>query len=252
MIYVQPRDLVIEVTRRCNMNCAHCIRGDAENMDINPEYLEFLTSCVNPMSVTFTGGEPSLNIEAIKQYFRRMKEKEHGIYNFYVVTNGKENQEELALTLLRAYPDMEEPEYCGLALSIDQFHETPSPKDYSIFEGLSFFNKNDKTHNLNKVDDRWVICTGRASNNGIGCRSPKSIVKDFDEWIEDWYYQGDDIVVEVEMLYVSANGNILNDCDLSYDDIDNYPICHIYELQEMLEQYIQEVEGPEQQNITAC
>lgn len=26
--------LTIEVTRRCNMACGHCLRGDAENIDL--------------------------------------------------------------------------------------------------------------------------------------------------------------------------------------------------------------------------
>ena len=32
-IYVES--LVIEVTRRCNMRCEHCLRGDAQNLDIS-------------------------------------------------------------------------------------------------------------------------------------------------------------------------------------------------------------------------
>ena len=27
-------DVVIEITRRCNMCCAHCLRGDAEAVDM--------------------------------------------------------------------------------------------------------------------------------------------------------------------------------------------------------------------------
>lgn len=26
-------DLILEVTRRCNMCCLHCLRGEAENLD---------------------------------------------------------------------------------------------------------------------------------------------------------------------------------------------------------------------------
>lgn len=35
----------IEVTRRCNMCCAHCLRGDAESIDIQEKYIDaFLDS----------------------------------------------------------------------------------------------------------------------------------------------------------------------------------------------------------------
>ena len=31
---------VIEVTRRCNMQCRHCLRGDAQNVDISNEIID--------------------------------------------------------------------------------------------------------------------------------------------------------------------------------------------------------------------
>ena len=27
--------VIIEVTRRCNMSCPHCLRGDAQNVDMD-------------------------------------------------------------------------------------------------------------------------------------------------------------------------------------------------------------------------
>lgn len=63
----------IEVTRRCNMCCAHCLRGDAESIDIQEKYIDaFLDSFEKGAyisSLTFTGGEISLNIPAIRYLF---------------------------------------------------------------------------------------------------------------------------------------------------------------------------------------
>lgn len=36
---IEYDSLVLEVTRRCNMNCAHCIRGETENIDMQHEVL---------------------------------------------------------------------------------------------------------------------------------------------------------------------------------------------------------------------
>ena len=62
--------VVIEITRRCNMCCAHCLRGDAENVDINSKYVDaFFNSFKDGAfisNITFTGGEISLNIPAIR------------------------------------------------------------------------------------------------------------------------------------------------------------------------------------------
>jgi len=32
--------LAIETTRRCNMKCAHCFRGDAQNVDIDYQHID--------------------------------------------------------------------------------------------------------------------------------------------------------------------------------------------------------------------
>ena len=63
------KDLFIEVTRRCNMSCKHCLRGDAQNLDIKLESIDlFLSKLKNKCfkRILFTGGEPSLNVEAIE------------------------------------------------------------------------------------------------------------------------------------------------------------------------------------------
>ena len=36
--------LAIEVTRRCNMKCNHCLRGDAQNLDISTAVLSGIAS----------------------------------------------------------------------------------------------------------------------------------------------------------------------------------------------------------------
>ena len=63
-------NVFIEVTRRCNMCCAHCLRGDAESIDIQEKYIDaFLDNFEKGAyisSLTFTGGEISLNIPAIR------------------------------------------------------------------------------------------------------------------------------------------------------------------------------------------
>lgn len=59
-------NLCLEVTRRCNMGCAHCLRGNAEDLDMSHETIEQVLGQVDVIGqVTFTGGEPSLNVDAI-------------------------------------------------------------------------------------------------------------------------------------------------------------------------------------------
>ena len=63
MISIQ--NLAIEVTRKCNIKCAHCLRGDSQNKDIDLKYIDILLDQVNYIGhFCPTGGEPSLNIKA--------------------------------------------------------------------------------------------------------------------------------------------------------------------------------------------
>ena len=59
-------NLIIEVTRKCQLKCPHCLRGDTEQIDIETKYINQLLHNVTEINqLTFTGGEPFLNIEAI-------------------------------------------------------------------------------------------------------------------------------------------------------------------------------------------
>ena len=72
-MYVQ--DLILEVTRRCNMACEHCLRGDAQNMDMSTEVVDqILEHCDRIGAVTFSGGEPSLNIPLIRYFGQKTDE----------------------------------------------------------------------------------------------------------------------------------------------------------------------------------
>lgn len=47
-------NLVLEVTRRCNIRCGHCLRGDVLNLDMPNELIERLLSMTDTIgSVTF-------------------------------------------------------------------------------------------------------------------------------------------------------------------------------------------------------
>ena len=137
-------ELVIEVTRRCNMGCAHCLRGEAENIDVSFNKLSKLASVADNIGqVCFTGGEPSLAVMEMR-FFRELCERRGiPVYGFYVVTNGKEVTKEFLMEMLSWYAYCiscgADAESCGLALSKDQFHEKIPAKNEQLLRGLAFF-----------------------------------------------------------------------------------------------------------------
>lgn len=244
-IEILADNLIIEVTRRCNMTCAHCLRGEAQNVDISTEILEMVAKSITPNCITFTGGEPALNVKAMETYMELAEKYGHMPTHFFVATNGGVNQLELALFLLKTYAKMDEPDMCALALSSDSFHDYVSPMELQPLEGLSFVDKEGKAHPHGPADDlRWVINTGRALEYSLGNRAPEMASEFVEDWVSEW--RGDSesgFTVRMNEVYVSANGNVVDICDISYEDIDRDRICHISELQSVLMQYLMDEEA---------
>lgn len=204
--------LVIEVTRKCNMACAHCLRGEAQKIDINTEYINNLLENVAGIgNITFSGGEPSLNIHAIEYTLQVCQERNISVGSFYVVTNGKTNALPLAIACLKwyAYCD-DQDEMCGLALSKDMFHDEVSRENENILRGLSFF-RHDKFTDFDRVK---LINAGRAEELG---GFDKIDVGYHNEEFSCFGDEESGYTIET-MIYLSANGEIRTNCDAAYDD----------------------------------
>lgn len=68
------KDFSIEITRRCNMVCAHCLRGDAEALDIDHRHIRNVLRHIRHIQhFNITGGEPSLNVKAIRYILTQLR-----------------------------------------------------------------------------------------------------------------------------------------------------------------------------------
>lgn len=86
----QISECILEVTRRCNMCCDHCLRGDAQNSDLDLAHVKKLFSHIDSIdTLTLTGGEPSLVPEIIQGIADAARENNVNIERFYMATNGK-------------------------------------------------------------------------------------------------------------------------------------------------------------------
>lgn len=86
---VYIRNFSIEVTRRCNMACSHCMRGNAMTLDISHAYIRNMLSRVCAVhNINITGGEQSLNVKAMRYLLSHLKHREIHVDRFYIVTNG--------------------------------------------------------------------------------------------------------------------------------------------------------------------
>ena len=87
---LQLNEFAIEITRKCNMKCAHCLRGEAQKRNIHKKYITKVLEDISSIgSLTRTGGEPTLNIPAIRFILEELKRLEIPVNNFYIVVNGR-------------------------------------------------------------------------------------------------------------------------------------------------------------------
>ncbi len=80
---------LIELTRKCNMKCAHCLRGDAQDVDIDYKYIDELldqTEVIGHLSIT--GGEPTLNLDALEYILNGLCKRGIPLLEFGLITNG--------------------------------------------------------------------------------------------------------------------------------------------------------------------
>lgn len=81
--------LTVEITRQCNLHCAHCVRGDAQDVTITPEIIDKLLDQIDAViSLDLTGGEPFLHPEMVEYLFDGIIKRDISILTVGTVTNG--------------------------------------------------------------------------------------------------------------------------------------------------------------------
>jgi len=201
-------NIVIEVTRRCNMKCDHCLRGAAQPKDINPAVIDKLTKQADYISIiTPTGGEPSINAAAIDIFLKKCKENNCSYGGFYIATNGKKYKDDFIVTIANFYANAQDQDVCRVEFSQSQWHRENGQSKHEM----------DKLRALRFVDDRHplsyenLIDRGRAKKNGLSTRRHhhRDIIKPDEINLDDDFFE--------PLVYITVDGDvILGDCDLSY------------------------------------
>lgn len=242
-------NLSIEVTRRCNLRCDHCLRGDPISLDINLNYVSRLFQKINRIyCLTLTGGEPSLVPHIISDIFNLAAQNNISISNFYIATNGVKISNDFITALMDAYMycDEIEDETICLEISSDIQHQeaigyTP---DIKKLMALRFTNKRNENHNY--ANNPGTIWEGRAAQFYSYTGREPSISK--------VYYEDDNDELMIEQLYLNCLGNILPNCDLSYKSQNNPEIiiCNVkrkFNLLNAVKRYNKRIENGDIMNI---
>ena len=216
------KNLCIEITRRCNMRCAHCMRGNAEAVDIPLRHITNLLRHVRHIHhFNITGGEPSLNVRAIRHILERVRAYGITVNNFYIVTNGSvaSRSEEFIEACAALYEYQQEKEQGSgsghmLEMSDDRFHDPAEhAATLAALSPYPFFGVRGQAERV------FLFREGRCKE---GFLNP--IHKIY--LTEENYVYGD--------LYLNAEGMILSNGDLSYTRQRQHALCSCGELMQYL------------------
>lgn len=179
----------IEVTRKCNMACPHCMRGDAQNHTISKAVVDRIFDEVEAIgSLLLTGGESFLEPEMIDYIVDTIIKKKVPIMNIRIVTNGLIKNEKIAenLNKLTDYvansdwgkkQDKKTLRTIGqICVSDDDYHSK-----YDIMETLKFYREHLNQHtiiikeNTKKDTEEEQICyLGNATKDSFKLKENQS------------------------------------------------------------------------------
>lgn len=213
-------DIVLEVGRKCNLQCDHCLRGESENLTMPFEIAKKAIDLVTGIrTITFSGGEPTLYGKEIAKIIDYIIASKKSVGAFYVASNGTVYSPELMRALVKLYVYCDEKDICSFDISTDRYHKQSYAELYHkplmfhpAYDAFSFV-----THRGELKED-YVILEGRAKDNCYSDRiaeyNAKFNLVSLDNWDED---EEDN---ECEMMYVTAKGQVSPNCDLSYNTFD--------------------------------
>ena len=210
---LQIHNLVIECTRRCNMDCCHCMRGDPENIDMNEKYIRKLFSMIEGTGcLTMSGGEPSLVPHILTKIIEIAKEECVDIDSHFMVTNGMQVSDEFIRALFEwhIYCPPEDDEMNTVEISRDSMHDYINPDNIRKLKAFRFVEERNVDSDYGRGE--YLVNEGRAIDNYPTNKDhfPNSV--DTEEY--------SDVSTIQDTLYLDCHGNLHTDCDISYDTMD--------------------------------
>ena len=153
-------EFYIELTRRCNERCAHCLRGDTQNLTITKEIIDKLFEDAKEcLQVYITGGEPLLEPDILLYLIDKIANNWNTI-RLTMTTNGSILSEEVVKafeafcrtpTANNAYKRR-----VGLSISDDSYHtDGDCQRAYNFYKPL--FDAANQRLNCTEDDPRMVL-----------------------------------------------------------------------------------------------
>lgn len=253
--------LAIEMTRRCNLKCKFCAKGEPQDLDISKSIIDKTLDEMQGVfinSLRVSGGEPLLVPELIEYLFDKIIEKHILINDIVIFTNGLNTDLQLCNSICKIirYQKQIEPEISDSKNLCSGFSEyvygglhkykfsiiiSDVGRNPFLFKNLEktriFFDENVK-------DENFIISRQSYTMNDFGCLALEgqaaknykdllgnNVALDAIRYINHNYYfildLKEDNHLITKTLSISANGNVFPGCLMSFDRVDKSPMFNI-------------------------
>lgn len=119
---------MIEITRKCNLKCAHCLRGDAQNITMSKEVIDkIFEDTADCKSFLFTGGEPLLALDEIEYFVDKILKSYWTTSNITMTINGTIRDKRL-VDIANKFCKSKEGRTFHILVSEDEFHDNEEGK----------------------------------------------------------------------------------------------------------------------------
>ncbi|MEG1925311.1 MAG: radical SAM protein [Ruthenibacterium sp.] len=226
-------NLMLEITRKCNLKCEHCLRGNAQNKSMSEGVIRSLLTHVDSIGVlTIGGGEPTLGIDVIQKLYQELLWRNVDVQNVFLVTNGKRVSRDLLYWFSQLYSLCSENEISGFAISNDQYHvrergfvrnkyeyldEIYAPEcddDGCYIESIDLPEEVIYDHTTEmSLNTNNIFARGRAKGWGGQDKAYLDCLK-FDDLENPTAISGE--------MYVCYNGDVVGDANMSYLDMKKF------------------------------
>lgn len=202
------RGLELEVTRECNKACIHCGRGEAQKIRMNKELIDrIFDEIADTNYVTFTGGEPLLEIALIEYVIDLIIENDWETTNLFLITNGTILDDRILMAFDK-FCKSKKDRCANLEISKDRYHDMrESNAAYNYYTEKCATMKcserlHIKFHRDESTSKQGVSNIGRAKRNAL------DNVVVFPEPLLHRLHVTDEIKIEC-LIEVCANGNVI-------------------------------------------